>query len=1171
MSPAGLGLLDLEGRDRSLAAALGVLARPEGRLALAGLSPPAAAVLLPALLDRAPGGKIILLVPGEREAEPFLLDLRFAAAQEDRGSGGGAGLTGGAGPRVHLFPSLEADPYQEMAPHLHVAVDRVQALRALREPGPSIVVVPVRALIYPLAPPRAFDLATFDVRRGQNLKPDDLSGFLLASGYVRVDLVSEIGEFSRRGGIIDLFPPDAERPLRVEFWGDEIETLRRFDAETQHSGEDVEAARVPPVREYPWDAAAFSRLRDALLGLRGGRRRPRSALGPDDLAERIEALQSGRPFPAFEACVRLVEKAPATLFDYAPDALLCAWETARAQSELEAVYVEMHASLDLTEEFGMPPPEDLLAPREALQSAVDRARLRLSELGLEEEKPARVACAPVRSYHGKIQDLAKDLEAAPPGTTTLCLMETSGRAERLRELLERYGPPPRVVVDQGRLSHGFLLPSAGVQVLTEKEVFGEHAEGERPRRRAAAFSPGFRDLKVGDLVVHVEHGVGRYGGIARMGDGESPRDFMLLTYEGEDRLYVPIDRLDLVQRYSGTHGHKARLDRLGGTGWERTKRRVRKAMEEMAKDLLDLYAARAAAKGHAFSPDTPWQKEFEDAFPFPLTPDQEKAASESKADMERDAPMDRLICGDVGFGKTEVAMRAAFKAVMEGRQVAVLCPTTVLAFQHLQTFRDRFASWPATIEMISRFRTPKEQKAVLEGTARGKVDILIGTHRILSKDVEFRELGLLIVDEEQRFGVAHKERIKRIKKNVDVLTLTATPIPRTLQMSLAGIRDMSVITTPPENRLAIQTAVVPFKEGIVSSAVRHELQRGGQVYVVHNRVESIASMGKFLHRIVPEARVAVAHGQMSEGVLERTMIAFLRGEFDVLLATTIIENGLDIPRVNTIVVNRADRFGLAQLYQLRGRVGRSDRRAYAYLMVPGRKALTDIARRRLKVLQEFTELGSGFRIAAMDLEIRGAGNLLGGEQSGHIAAVGFEMYCQLLERAVQELKGEAPAPETKVQINLGVDIRIPEEYIGDFGERLVLYKEIASASDEAHLERISERVRDLYGAPPPQADRLLALARLRIQADALRARAIDLQRGGVEVRFGADSPVDPEALVRLVESRRGLSLLPKGLLRLDLPPSAGDLERIETVRDLLRAIQPCDSLRPSPGSSAAGR
>jgi transcription-repair coupling factor (superfamily II helicase) len=1062
-----------------------------------------------------------------------------------------------------------------MAPHLHVAVDRVEALRALREPGPAIVVVPVRALVYPLAPRHAFDVARFDLRAGMTLRPDDLSGYLLSAGYVRADLVAEIGEFSRRGGIIDLYPLDADLPLRVEFWGDEVEALRRFDPATQRSQEAVEAAQVWPLREYPWDAAAFDRLRGAFEAIQEERRRARragrAALQADDLAERIESLRSGRTFAGFEACVRLVEKAPATLFDYAPDALLCIWEAGRVQSELESVCVEMHASVDLTEEFGLPPPEDLLHPREALQAAARRARLRISELGLEEEdRPARVACAPVASYRGRIQDLAKDLDAAPAGTVTLCLMETPGRVERLRELLSRYGPPPRVVVEQGRLSQGFVLTGSGLQVLTEKEVFGEHAEGERPRRKAAAFSPGFRDLKVGDLLVHVEHGLGRYGGVARVGEGETTRDFMLLFYEGNDKLYVPLDRLDLVQRYSGAHGHKPRLDRLGGTTWERTKKRVRKAMEDMAKDLLELYAARAAAKGHAFSHDTPWQKEFEDAFPFPLTPDQDKAASEAKADMERDAPMDRLICGDVGFGKTEVAMRAAFKAVMDGRQVAVLCPTTVLAFQHQTTFRDRFASWPATIEMMSRFRTPKEQKAVLEGTSHGKVDILIGTHRILSSDVQFRNLGLLIVDEEQRFGVAHKERIKTIKQNVDVLTLTATPIPRTLQMSLAGIRDMSVITTPPENRLAIQTSVVPFKEGIIATALRHELSRGGQVYVVHNRVESIGSMGNFLRKTVPEARIAIAHGQMSEGMLERTMIAFLKGEFDVLLATTIIENGLDIPRVNTIVVNRADRFGLAQLYQLRGRVGRSDRRAYAYLMVPGRKALTDVARRRLKALQEFTELGSGFRIAAMDLEIRGAGNLLGGEQSGHIAAVGFEMYCQLLERAVHELKGEKPAAESKVQINLGVDIRIPEEYIADFGERLVLYKEIASAPDEAQLERIGGRARDLYGALPPQADRLLALARLRIQADALRARAIELQRGGVVVRFGEDSPIDPQALVRLVASRPGLSLLPKGILRLDLPPGADDLRRVESVADLLRAIGPCDSLPASPDPPPRG-
>ncbi|HUD72739.1 MAG TPA: transcription-repair coupling factor, partial [Dongiaceae bacterium] len=1173
-------LLDLPARDPALAEALARLDGPDGRLVLAGLNPSAAAVLLPSFLARHPGRKIVLLVPGEREAESFRSDLAFTTA-----------LLRGPRVRVAVFPSLEADPYQEMAPHLLAMSDRVTALRALREPGEAIVVVPARALIYALAAPADFDLATFDLRARMNLRPDDLSGALLAAGYQRVDLVGEVGEFSRRGGIMDLFPPDAALPLRVEFYGEEVESLRRFDPGTQRSGEALEAARVPPLREYPWDAAAIERLRAAFVARQAERAAPRATLRASELAEKIEALASGRTFPGFEACVRLVDAHPSILFDYAPQALVAAWEESRVQSELESVYVEMHAGLDFTESFNLPPPEDLLVERGALQTAARRARLRLSELALDEESaPVRVACAPVRSYHARLQDLAKDLDQTAPSTTTVCLMDTLGRIERLAEVLTQYGRPPlvagapeaalpaakpraaaspapapagaapraaapsRLVVAPGRLSQGFVLSGLGLQVFTEKEVFGEHAERETRRRKVAAFSPNFRDLKVGDLVVHVEHGVGKYGGIMRVGEGASQRDFMLLFYEGQDKLYVPVDRLDLVQRYSGVPGQKGRLDRLGGLGWERTKKRVRRAMEDMAKELLELYAARAAAKGHAFAEDTPWQKEFEDAFPWPLTPDQERAVRDVKADMERDTPMDRLICGDVGFGKTEVAMRAAFKAVMEGKQVAVLCPTTILAFQHQTTFRERFASWPTGIEMVSRFRTAKDATAVLDATAAGKVDILIGTHRLLSKDVRFKNLGLLIVDEEQRFGVKHKESIKAIKKNVDVLTLTATPIPRTLQMSLAGIRDMSVIETPPENRLAIQTAIVPFREGTIATAIRHELQRGGQIYFVHNRVESIGSMANFLHKIVPEARVAIGHGQMSEGMLERTMMSFLSGEADILLATTIIENGLDIPRVNTLIVNRADRFGLAQLYQLRGRVGRSDRRAYAYLMVPGRKALTDVARRRLKALQEFTELGSGFRIAAMDLEIRGAGNMLGGEQSGHIAAVGFDMYCNLLEAAVRELKGEAPAPETKVQINLGVDIRLPEEYIADFGDRLVLYKEIASAADAAALDRIQERARDVYGEPPPQAERLLALARLRIEADAVRVRSIDLNRGGVQITFSSEAPPDPESIVRLVNGRRDVRLQPPALLRLDLPAGAADASRIEAVRELLRAL-----------------
>jgi transcription-repair coupling factor (superfamily II helicase) len=1180
-------VLDPVGRDRSLAAALERLERPEERLLLGGLSPSAAAVLVPTLSERAPGGKVVLLVPGEKEAEQFRADLAFAAAALSPPS-----------VRVLHFPSLEADPYQELEPHLRVACERVQALRALREPDAAIVVAPARALIYPLAPPPEFDVYRFDVRQGQALKPDELSGYLLAAGYLRVDLVSAMGEFSRRGGIVDFFPPEGGGPVRVEFWGEEVESLRAFDPETQRSTGRLERATAPPVREYPWGPEALERLRAALETRRTGRRAGGAAAlmaVPDDLGERLEALAGGRTFPGFEACVRLVEPRPASLFDYAPGALLVSWEAGQILSGLESVYVEMHAAFDLTEDFGMPPPEDLLLPRQSLSERAGAARLALSELALEEsgrEQILRVPCAPPRSYKGRIQDLAADLKQAPPGTTTLFLMESPGRIERLAEVLEGYDLPVRVatepgaeaspaadpaglagsplLVTAGRLSQGFVLPAIGIQVLTEREVFGEHAEREVRRRKVAAFSPDFRDLKVGDLVVHVEHGIGRYAGIARVGEEEAERDFMLLAYDAGDKLYVPIDRLDLVQRYSGIAGHRPRLDRLGGTGWEKTKKKVRKAMQEMAQELLQLYAARKAARGHAFPEDTPWQKEFEDAFPYEETSDQERAIREVKADMESEVPMDRLICGDVGFGKTEVAMRAAFKAVMDGKQVAVLCPTTVLAFQHLNTFRERFSSWPATIEMISRFRSPREQKSIVEAVAAGKIDVLIGTHRLLSKDVRFRDLGLLVVDEEQRFGVAHKEAIKAMKKDVHVLTLTATPIPRTLQMSLAGIRDMSVIETPPENRLAIQTAIVPFREGVIASAVRHELQRSGQVYFVHNRVESIGSMGNLIRTLVPEARLGVAHGQMSEGVLERTMLAFLNGEFDVLLATTIIENGLDIPRVNTIVVNRADRFGLAQLYQLRGRVGRSDRRAYAYLLVPARKALTPIARRRLKALQEFTELGSGFRIAAMDLEIRGAGNLLGPEQSGQIASVGFEMYCQLLERTVREMKGEPPPPEVKAQINLGVDIKIPEEYVPDFSERLVLYKKISSATDEADLGRIRDQIRDVYGEVPHQADNLLALAALRLQADRLRIRAIDYGAGRVQVRFAEDAPVSPETLVGLATRRSGVSLTPAGVLRADLKPETAERRRIDEVRELLRALLPRDSMQPTSQPSAVG-
>jgi transcription-repair coupling factor (superfamily II helicase) len=632
--------------------------------------------------------------------------------------------------------------------------------------------------------------------------------------------------------------------------------------------------------------------------------------------------------------------------------------------------------------------------------------------------------------------------------------------------------------------------------------------------------------------VHVDHGIGVFVGLKRIELGHETQEFMELRYAGDDKLFVPVERLDLVQRYTGAT--RPALDRLGGTTWEKAKTRVKKAMRDMAEELLKLYAARKAVPGHAFSNDTHWQQEFEDAFEWELTPDQRNAIVDIKSDMESPSTMDRLLCGDVGYGKTEVAMRAAFKAVMDGKQVALLAPTTVLAFQHLKTLKDRFAAFPVRIDMVSRFRSKAEQKQVLQDLAAGKVEVIVGTHRLLSKDVQFRDLGLLIVDEEQRFGVAHKERIKQMRKRVDVLTMTATPIPRTLNMSLAGIRDMSIIETPPKDRLSIQTQVVKFDQAVISRAIRTELERSGQVYFVHNRVESIYSLGNLITRLVPEARIAIAHGQMGEEELERVMVDFVAHKYDVLLATTIIENGLDIPNANTMIVNRSDRYGLSQLYQLRGRVGRSDRRAYAYLLIPPEESLSPVAKKRLAAIREFSDLGSGFRVAALDLEIRGAGNLLGGEQSGHIEAVGFDMYMKLLETTIKELKGEEIEDDIRANVNLRVDLRIEESYVPDMNQRLTVYRRMAAVRSEDELKRLMEEVRDRYGTPPDSVLNLAEYASIRVLADRIGLESLDREAQFVVLKFRPDARLDPAWLYRVVQERRDLALIPPGSLKLDL-------------------------------------
>src|SRR5437899_7481244 len=696
------------------------------------------------------------------------------------------------------------------------------------------------------------------------------------------------------------------------------------------------------------------------------------------------------------------------------------------------------------------------------------------------------------------------------------------------------------------------------------DLFETEPAHERPRQRpkTAGFFSDFSELKPGDYVVHVDHGIGQFEGLQTIESDGRRGEFMRLQYADDVRLYVPLERMDLVQNYRSLEGTKPQLDRLGGTAWTARKTRVRKSLTDLADKLLELYAERKTATGYGFAPDAPWQHEFEDAFEFSETPDQATAIADIKRDMEAPTPMDRLLCGDVGYGKTEVAMRAAFKAVANSKQVAVLAPTTVLVFQHYETFRRRMAAFPIRVEMLSRFRSTREQKDILAALEEGKVDILIGTHRLLSRDVVFHDLGLLVVDEEQRFGVTHKERLKEMSRNVDVLTMTATPIPRTLNMSLVGLRDMSMIETPPKDRLAIQTVVAPFSESVIRRAIVEELDRKGQVFFVHNRVESIYSMAALIQKLAPQARVVVGHGQMGERELEKVMLQFIRDEADVLVSTTIVENGLDIPRANTIIVNRADRFGLSELYQLRGRVGRSNQRAYAYLLVPPEGALTPLARQRLAALKEFSELGAGFRIAALDLELRGAGNLLGRQQHGHINAVGFDLYCQMLERAVASLKGQAGAPELRATLNLGLDIRIPPQYIPSENLRLRTYKRIAEISTEDGREEVRRELADRFGPPPPAVDNLLDYAVLKALCEKLLVASVERHAEQVAIKFHPETPVRPEQVVGVIRAHGGLRLDPSGVLWMNL---GRDRPRLtQTVRNVL--LQSCIS---SAGASAA--
>ncbi len=773
---------------------------------------------------------------------------------------------------------------------------------------------------------------------------------------------------------------------------------------------------------------------------------------------------------------------------------------------------------------------------------------------------------PQPPYAGSLERLRADLERLAATHDLFLLCDNEGQAERLRELLEAdeaAGGPAAVSILVGGLHEGFVLSDARLVAFTDHELFNRYRRVRRyPRYRGAGPIEDYQALRVGDYVVHVQHGIGRYQGLEPVVVDDLRRDCLVVAYQGTDKLFVPSDQLDLLEKYVGKEGEVPRLDRLGGKEWARVKARAKKAIKDMAEELLQIYAARQAQPGHGFGPDTHWQRELETSFIYEETPDQAQAVADVKRDMERPRPMDRLVCGDVGYGKTEVAVRAAFKAVMDGKQVAVLAPTTLLAEQHLSTFRERVADFPVKVEMLSRFRTASQQAAILRSLADGTLDVVIGTHRLLQKDVAFKDLGLVVVDEEQRFGVAHKERLKKLRRQVDVLTLTATPIPRTLHMGLLGVRDMSIIDTPPPGRLPIETEIVEWKDEAIAGAVLREMDRGGQVFFVHNRVETIDAIARHLRKLLPEARFAVAHGQMRERELERVMLEFLDRRYDVLVSTLIIESGLDIPSVNTILVNRADTMGLAQLYQLRGRVGRTTLRAYAYLIVPPARSITEVAWKRLAALREFTELGAGFKIAMKDLEIRGAGNLLGPEQHGYVAAVGFDLYCRLLEETVRELKGEVVEPKFEARIDADVDAYIPDEYVEDSDVKVGFYKRLARTESVEEVAALEEELRDRYGAPPDAATSLFALRALRLEAERAGAEQVRLARGELRVRLAPARPVGRDvvgALVAASETRLEFLTGDGRSFRARLPGAAPG-EWIARSRRLLKAIQRSDTI-----------
>ena len=1073
---------------------------------------------------------VLIVAADEDRAEQWRDDLQIIAGEQ----------------MVHYFPAWDVEIYDRQSPDLEITSLRVAAAARLMRGEPAIVVAPASALLDPLIPPHALELGTEILKVGEERNLDALCSHWVACGFDRVAAIDGIGQFSLRGGILDIYPFGVEHPYRCEFFGDEIESIRRFDVSTQRSLSTCEEAWVLPACEVLLDSPFYE---DYL-------QRIEAAGAVEALALLKDQLELGESLDGIESYISLLYGRDDGLFEYLKEPVLFLEEREEITAALDKAIAKPRQEYERSRhKEALLPPSALLRDGDWLIAQLDdRTRLEPAPLG-QLDNAIRFEATESRVFAGERALLQQEIERLATESYAIHIRcETKGQASRLQEI---FADCPEIHFGLGSLHRGFTFPQAQLALLNDHEIFSRQKRRYRYRRfRAAKSIANYGALQRGDFVVHIDHGIGRYSGIRRLRIGGREHDCLVVAYQDQDRVFVPVEQLDRLRKYSSAEGEVPLLSKLGSAAWEKLKERTREEIFKMASELVHLYAERKARPGFVFSADGPLHRELEAAFPFQETPDQLRTMEEVREDMEAPHPMDRLVCGDVGYGKTEVAVRAAFKAICDHKQTAVLVPTTILAEQHYQTFSERMGHTPVRVEVLSRFRSPKEQQQILQDLKNGHIDVLIGTHRILSKDIRFRDLGLLIVDEEQRFGVRHKERLKQLKRLVDVLTLTATPIPRTLHMSMMGARDMSVINTPPQDRLPIHTEILAFDEARIAEAIHREVERGGQVYFVHNRVQSIQRLEEYLQDLLPQVRFGVAHGQMPPRQLEKVMVDFLERKYDCLVCTMIIESGIDIPSVNTIIVNRADALGLSQLYQIRGRVGRSNERAYAYLLVPKGKKLTKKSRMRLRAIEEFADLGSGFNIAMRDLEIRGAGNLVGAQQHGFIAAVGFDLYCRLLDEAMREIKGDYAPDNPEPEIKIAISAYIPDEYLRDPDQKMEFYQRLADASRIVDLFDIREEMQDRFGRLPQPARSLMHIMEIKIMARQLGLASVQLEQNRFRLAFPPDRPIAPADIQKMVERCSAQLDFDLGeQLKIEVRvPGRDEIERLEKARNILEEI-----------------